>query len=233
MLYMRWAALPSDPERSQRQQNSKRYLAERPLLRTPLAAVGSPSAAAATDDDAAAVDAEDRVEFEGGRLIVKEPMKPDDAWLRAEEADLAATAAASREKSALRAQSSAAILAKPAARHVAGMGDRRSKSALNGPSGKTARMPKLASADEVEEARKKLALSLQPHVTWTEYLARALNAAERLGDVAELKVMRARVEEKYARLTMPYADYSSYLHNNSTGLKVTKPRTTKAVEESR
>ena len=212
MLYMRWAALPSDPSAAGPPQWTSSYSANTSYLRTALAV--APDAA----DDGEPDDGPE-LGYEQGRLVVKEPAKPDEVWLDAEKADRAA------KKPAPRSQRGARLITRAPPRHVANMGDRRGASALTGPCGKTARMPKPPTDDAIEEARKKLTHALLPSCTWLDYIASALRSDDKLGHPAQLKALRKAVMDKEAKLTMTYVDYSHFLHK-ATGKRVTKPPST-------
>ena len=205
---MRWAALPAGPNAAaghHLQRAESRYFAERPLLRTSLAVDEEASQTAPSSGagfGCSVLSDEAKVAVAAERLEVHQAA-PDGGHVAIPDNWDPRTGPDSRGTRRL-------------SRH------RRDTF----PPGRNARLPKKPPpADEIEHTRRWLMHALLPHCTSTDYIASALHAAERLGPVAdELKCLRGSLEKKYARLTMPYVDHTSYLQNSSTGIKVAMPR---------
>ena len=170
-IYMRWAALPA--ARAGPPAWTSGYAAQHAHLRTALAPPAPDGG-----QGAFFVDSHAELGYEQGRLVVRDPTKLDDAWLDAEKADRAA-------KRPPHSPLGARLAVKAPPKHVASMGDRRGASALTGPSGATAKMPKPPTEGAIEEVRKKLLHALLPSCTWLEYIASALRADDKLGHPAQ------------------------------------------------
>eukprot|EP01043_Picozoa_sp_COSAG02_P062754 COSAG02_NODE_8736_length_2459_cov_1.735593_3_plen_281_part_00 len=219
---MRWAALPTDPAVVERhsQRAASRCIAERPFLRTSLAVDEDARQTGAAPDGGSAREVLSRsavtTERSGGHMAAPDdeidPIAADKALI-----DVCKGASHDRWHPGMGPDPRGPRRVSPRCR--------RDASAPAPGSEYHTRLPKSPSEDVVEQTRRWLLHALLPHCTCSDYIASALHAAERLGPAAdELKCLRGSLEKKYARLAMPYVDYTSYLQNTSTGLKVAKPQ---------
>lgn len=219
MLYMRWAALPMDPvaARQHWQRIESRYLVERPLLHTSLAADGDDQTAVAAALHGCAGRA--LPDYEPRYNAVNSERTGVQHATRVEGHPVAVgTEPNGSPKGAF-----LGTCQHPGSRRCVSRCGHNSDAGRPS-SGRRTRTPKPPSEEEAEKTRRWLQYALHPQCTCADYIARALRAADGLGPaVVELQCLRGLVEKKYAQLAMPYVDYVSYLQNSGTGLTVVKP----------